>query len=69
MGDRAKTGQLFDNLDSEWISINQAAQYLGITPNALRIKVCRGEVQAHKLGGRLKFRISDLRGALTPRRR
>jgi excisionase family DNA binding protein len=49
----------------EWLSTNNAASYLGISPNALRILVCRGKVRSYKLGSRLKFRLGDLRNLLS----
>jgi excisionase family DNA binding protein len=49
----------------EWLNTNEAASYLRITPNALRILVHRGRVQAFKLGSRLKFRLRDLRSVLS----
>ena len=49
----------------EWLSTSEAASYLRITPNALRILVHRGRVQAYKLGSRLKFRLRDLRSVLS----
>lgn len=49
----------------EWLSTKEAATYLGITPNALRILVCRGKVRSYKLGCRLKFRFKDLRNLLS----
>lgn len=59
---------LFDNrITGEWLSTKEAASYLGISANALRILVHRGRVQAHKLGSRLKFKIKDLRASLTKR--
>ena len=53
---------LFDNrILHEWLSTKQAADYLSITPNALRIWVCRGKIKAYKLGSRLRFQIKDLK--------
>ena len=57
---------LFENrIVCEWLSTNEAASYLGVTPNALRILVCRGKVRSYKLGSRLKFRVKDLRNLLS----
>lgn len=50
----------------EWFTTKEAAAYLGVTANALRILVCRGKVNAFKLGRHLRFRISDLRLLLRP---
>ena len=59
---------LFDNrITSEWIATAAAAAYLKISPNALRIMVHRGQVKAHKLGSRLRFRLRDLRETLQKR--
>lgn len=53
---------LFENeIVVEWLTSKEAARYLGLTPNALRIMVCRGKVKSYKLGSLLRFRISDLR--------
>ncbi|WP_413578779.1 helix-turn-helix domain-containing protein [Bdellovibrio sp. HCB290] len=58
--------ELFQNkIVCEWLSSSQAAIYLGITENALRIMVCRGQVRAHKMGRRLRFSVDDLRALLT----
>lgn len=55
-------GSIFDNLaaDTVWLSTKEAARFLGISPNALRILVCRGSVNFFKMGTRLKFSKSDL---------
>ena len=46
-----------------WMSVGTAAAYLDLTPAALRARVARGEVTAHRLGsdGRsLRFKREDL---------
>ena len=56
---------LFDNrIWDEWLSTSEAAKFLSTTPNAIRIMVCRGKLNASKLGRRLRFKISDLRNLL-----
>jgi excisionase family DNA binding protein len=59
------TTQLFDSKNrKEWLTAQEAAEFLGITVNALRIRVCRGLIPAYKLGPRmLRFKLRDLRGA------
>ena len=54
--------KLFDNSigNQQWLSTKEAADYLRITPNALRIWVCRGKIRAYKLGSRLRFRVRDI---------
>lgn len=51
-------------IGKEWLTTEEASTYLSLTENALRILVHRGRVKAFKLGRRLRFRISDLRGLL-----
>jgi len=53
-----------NRIDCEWLTSEEAAKYLGITPNALRIWVCRRKLKSYKLGRFLRFRISDLRSLL-----
>lgn len=51
----------FDNrIVPEYVTTKLASQYLGISENALRIKVCRGEVPAHKFGRQLRFRVAEI---------
>lgn len=52
----------FENrIEREWLTTNEAAHFLGISENALRILVHRGQVPVFKFGRRLKsllaFRI------------
>ena len=58
--------ELFDKLavDTVLLSTFDAARFLGISQNALRILVCRGQVKFYKLGRRLKFSRSDLASLL-----
>lgn len=50
--------KLFDNLI--WLNSNEAAEYLRITPGALRAKVYRGEIKPYKLGRSSRFKRSEL---------
>jgi excisionase family DNA binding protein len=52
----------FENLavKKTWLSTIDASKILGISPNALRILVCRGKVKFYKFGKRLRFRIEDI---------
>lgn len=49
---------LFDNLI--WLNTNEAASYLRISENSLRVKVCRDEVPSYKLGRNLRFKKDEL---------
>ena len=50
----------FENrIQSEWLSTKEAAHFLSLSENALRIMVHRGQIKAHHFGRRLRFRKSD----------
>jgi excisionase family DNA binding protein len=53
----------FENrIECEWLTTEEAASYLSITPNALRIKVHRFQIPAYRFGNRrLRFRREDCR--------
>lgn len=54
--------QFFDNrIACEWLSTKEAAHFLSISENALRIMVHRDQIQAYKFGRRLRFRLQDCR--------
>lgn len=60
--------ELFQNrIVCEWLSSTQAANFLGISENALRIMVCRRKVKFHKVGRRLRFHINDLESLFIPK--
>jgi excisionase family DNA binding protein len=46
--------------NERWLTTDEAAYYLNISSNALRILVHRARVKAYKLGSRLRFKKSDL---------
>lgn len=43
-----------------YLTVKEAAEYLGLTESALRTMVARRQVPFHKLGRRLRFDIHDL---------
>ena len=45
--------------EEKWLSSGDVAKFLSVTPNAVRIMVCRGILPAYKMRGRLRFRRSD----------
>lgn len=56
--------------EDEWLTTSEAADdVLRVSENALRIKVHRAQITAHRLGGRLRFRHSDLLKAINKLRR
>jgi hypothetical protein len=51
---------LIEKLAEEgWLSSTDIAKLLSVTPNAVRIMVCRGILPAYRLKGRLRFRKKD----------
>ena len=57
-----------DQAIENWFSTKEAAIYLGLSSNALRLLVHRGKVRAYKLGARLKFKEKDLQATIKPKR-
>ncbi len=43
-----------------WASTKDAAAILGITPNALRIRKCRGQIECRFFGNQLRFNVGYL---------
>jgi excisionase family DNA binding protein len=44
-----------------WLDSHEAASYLRISVNSLRIRVMRGQVPVYRLGKRLRFKRSELK--------
>ncbi len=59
------TNEIADESE-KWFNTDEAAKYLSISPNALRILVHRARIKYFKLGSRLKFRLCDLLCVLQP---
>ncbi len=56
-----ESSKFFENkIVREYVSTRVAAQFLGISENALRIKVCRGLIPCYRFGRSLRFRISEI---------
>ena len=52
--------EFFDNrIACEWLSTKEAAYFLSVSENALRIMVHRNQVQVFRFGRRLRFRLKD----------
>ena len=52
--------QIFENrIEREWLSTEEAAHFLSVSENALRIMVHRGQIKAYKIGRRLRFSLQD----------
>ena len=48
----------------KWMTTKEAAQYLRISPNALRILVYKRRVKFYKLGVSLRFKLDDLKSLI-----
>ncbi len=60
--------KFFDSrFEREWLSTDEAAHFLCLSPNALRIMVHRGQIEAFKVGRRLRFRLRDCRALFSRR--
>ncbi len=51
--------KFFEMAEEGWWSSGDVAKFLSVTPNAVRIMVCRGILPATKMRGRLRFRKKD----------
>lgn len=51
-----------------WASTKAAAQILGISPNALRIRKCRGEIECRYFGKHLRFDVNYLTSLIRDQR-
>ncbi|MCB0309509.1 MAG: helix-turn-helix domain-containing protein [Bdellovibrionales bacterium] len=59
---------LFENfIAPEYVNTGFAARLLGISENALRIKVCRGKIPAYKFGRCLRFKMSEINNLFLPK--
>ena len=57
-----KSDSLFEIANS-WLSTNDVAKILSISPNAVRILVCRGRLPAYRLGRQSAVSEKRLRGS------
>ncbi len=44
----------------EWLSAYEAGEILGLTWRTLNVRVQRGELPAHRIGGRVRFRRDEV---------
>ncbi len=57
----SKDSLFFENRRAtEWVCTKAAAAILGITPHALRIRKCRGEIECRYFGNQLRFNVNYL---------
>jgi excisionase family DNA binding protein len=58
-GDGSNSGIFENRIEREWLSTEEAAHFLRVSANALRIMVHRGQVPVYRLGRRLRFSVRD----------
>ena len=59
--------QLFENTNRrEWLSTEEAGEYLRMSANAVRIRVHRGQIIPHRVGRRLRFKQAELDALIKP---
>ena len=57
--------QIFENkIEPMWASTKVAAAILGITPNALRIRKFRGQIECRYFGNQLRFNVNYIQSLL-----
>jgi|GEM_PF-2880887 len=63
MSKRKNGAGFFENLveSDGWLTANEAAYYLRMSVNALRIATCRGRVPVYKVGRSVRYKMSELR--------
>ena len=49
-----------ENLQDSWISLDEAASYLGVTKDTVRNWIKKTDIPAHKIGKLWKFKRSEL---------
>lgn len=55
-------GKMIDNnVNEKWISIDEAAEHLGVKPVTIRDWIRKGkDIPAHKIGKQWKFKLTEL---------
>lgn len=51
---------MFDNYSENWIGIEDAAAYLGVTKDTIRNWIKKTDIPAHKIGKLWKFKKTEL---------
>lgn len=43
-----------------WASIDEAAEYFGVTKRTIRRRIAEGDLPAYRVGGLIRIKITDL---------
>jgi excisionase family DNA binding protein len=63
----AASGAFVKSAGDKYLSVQQAADYLGVNTRTVRVMLLDGRLQGYNLGPRiLRIRLSELEAALTP---
>lgn len=69
MVEQNSSTEFFENkIEPMWVSTKVAAAILGLTPNALRIRKYREQIECRYFGNQLRFNVSYLYSLLRPER-
>ena len=60
IGRNHKPNETIRGTRTEWMTTKEAANYLRISPNALRILVFKKQVKSYRLGRSLRFNINNI---------
>jgi excisionase family DNA binding protein len=52
--------KMIDNYTEKWISVEDAADHLGVTKDTIRNWIRKTDIPAHKIGKLWKFKLSEL---------
>jgi len=62
INEQIESSSFFENkIVPEYVSTKVASQILGISENALRIKVYRGQIPCYKFNRSLRFCVSEIK--------
>lgn len=53
-------GEIMETINDNWIGIEEAAKYMGVTKETIRNWIKKTDIPAHKIGKLWKFQKSEL---------
>lgn len=56
----ATGGKRVETMNERWSSLEEIAEYLGITKDTVRNWIKKSDIPAHKIGRQWKFKISEV---------
>lgn len=55
-----KRGMVMSDVNERWASLEETAEYLGVTKDTIRNWIKKGNILAHKIGRLWKFKFSEI---------